>query len=445
MTKRRSLTIEDRIEERLQRNMTYQQIIADLHVSPKRILRVKKLLELSNMAIAPLPIGRPPIINDSITQTIDEMTLNFPKLGGHNLSCYIAQKLGLTISKSTVNRIRQSLHYRFQSPRQQPFLTEKQMEKRIEFATAQLKGPINWSSNVILSDESRFGLEDDSQRIWVKRGTYNKQSFRQKSKVAKSIMVWGAISKGWRSPLVVITGNLNSQGYIDLLDENKIFQQLDDHFGKKQYYFEQDGAPPHRSKLSVTWIEERANLISQWPPNSPDLTGIENIWAIMKQKISGYEVQSITELKEHLQREWWAIPQTTIDAILASTPQRFQLVINENGRSIGHLLHRASIKKLEGFKRKEEDQMKREEVQLIEEREDYQLSDDCQPNENVEDQRQVNDRIEILMILPRSNPPKALVEFSGKRNTQELIPLDQLKKIAPEEYLKFLESKIVTY
>ena len=39
-------------------------------------------------------------------------------------------------------------------------------------------------------------------------------------KYNKGIMVWEAIRKGWHSPLVLVKGKLNAQGYIDLLADN---------------------------------------------------------------------------------------------------------------------------------------------------------------------------------------------------------------------------------
>ena len=52
--------------------------------------------------------------------------------------------------------------------------------------------------------------------------------------------------------------------------------------------FQQDGAPAHTSKLSQEWC--RLNLPAYWakevwPGNSPDLSPIENLWAVVKQDI----------------------------------------------------------------------------------------------------------------------------------------------------------------
>ena len=53
--------------------------------------------------------------------------------------------------------------------------------------------------------------------------------------------------------------------------------------------FQQDGAPAHTSKLNQEWC--RLNLPAYWakevwPGNSPDLSPIENLWAVVKQDIS---------------------------------------------------------------------------------------------------------------------------------------------------------------
>ncbi len=107
-------------------------------------------------------------------------------------------------------------------------MTEKNIEDRKSFCETQLNGTINWEENVIFSDESRFCQRDDSRRVWVKRGVYNLSTFTNEKKYEKGIMVWGSIGKNWISPLIRVDGTLTADGYIKLLQDNNIFESLDE-------------------------------------------------------------------------------------------------------------------------------------------------------------------------------------------------------------------------
>ena len=42
---------------------------------------------------------------------------------------------------------------------------------------------------------------------------------------------------------------------------------------------QQDNAPAHNSILSKTWFSENGlEILENWPPNSPDINIIENVW-----------------------------------------------------------------------------------------------------------------------------------------------------------------------
>ena len=48
--------------------------------------------------------------------------------------------------------------------------------------------------------------------------------------------------------------------------------------------FQQDGAPAQTAKMIQNWLITRSKVI--WPPNSPDLSPIENLWSVMKDTVS---------------------------------------------------------------------------------------------------------------------------------------------------------------
>jgi len=54
-------------------------------------------------------------------------------------------------------------------------------------------------------------------------------------------------------------------------------------FRNREGMFRQDGARAHTSKAKIAWLDTNIKHIppEDWPPNSPDLSPIENVWSIM--------------------------------------------------------------------------------------------------------------------------------------------------------------------
>jgi hypothetical protein len=74
----------------------------------------------------------------------------------------LAQKIsdmtGITISHSSISKIRNLLKFRYQKPHIRQELTPAQIVKRMSFCESNIVNEIDWGSDAIISDESRFGL-----------------------------------------------------------------------------------------------------------------------------------------------------------------------------------------------------------------------------------------------------------------------------------------------
>ena len=91
-------------------------------------------------------------------------------------------------------------------------------------------------------------------------------------------MVWGTISHKGVGKLVRIDGNLNADGYIELLEDN--LEESIEKMGMtgERWIFQQDGAPCHTAKKVKDWFEANEVPVMSWPAQSPDLNPIgENI------------------------------------------------------------------------------------------------------------------------------------------------------------------------
>ena len=129
----------------------------------------------------------------------------------------------------------------------------------------------------------------------------------------------GAISKTFNRKIFLFTENLTSHKYLNILDE-----QLKN---ETNYVYQDDNDPKHRSKIVTKWKTDNNIISLEWPSNSPDLNPIENIWAILKNKIRKIKHNTITEFKENIIKFWNDIPNEHIVNTINSMPKRINEVI----------------------------------------------------------------------------------------------------------------------
>ncbi|KAI6650011.1 hypothetical protein LOD99_6226 [Oopsacas minuta] len=137
------------------------------------------------------------------------------------------------------------------------------------------------------------------------------------------MMVWvGMTSNGW-TPLIFPHGVKINQ----IINRNTILETVvkpwaKNHFGNRQWTFQQDSAPAHKAKDTNACC--RANFpgfisSEEWPPRSPDLNLLDlSIWTILEDKVDLKKYQSIEELKGTLTREWEKIPEDHLRASIDS-------------------------------------------------------------------------------------------------------------------------------
>ena len=89
--------------------------------------------------------------------------------------------------------------------------------------------------------------------------------------------------------------------------------------------FQQDGAPAHNAAKTQEWC--RANLPGfwekgVWPGNSPELSPIENLWAIVQGELDKMEpATSEQTLVSNLQKAWRRISAETLDNLMCGMPE----------------------------------------------------------------------------------------------------------------------------
>ena len=97
--------------------------------------------------------------------------------------------------------------------------------------------------------------------------------------------------------------------------------------------FQQDGDSKHTAKIVKDWLNTQSFQKMQWPAQSPDLNPIENLLALLKKRLAGYDnaPKTLDELWSRVRTEWSNIPHDLIEKLVESMPRRINSVIKAKG------------------------------------------------------------------------------------------------------------------
>lgn len=140
----------------------------------------------------------------------------------------------------------------------------------------------------------------------------------------------GGISTLGMTTLHTIRGTLNSQKYQELLKNHK--KEIKKMFGRKKWFFQQDGATCHRAKKSVRYIEENLTRhIIPHPAQSPDFNPIELVWAQMKRLVQAKKPKTQRELETAVFQTWDKLKIKFIRDCIKNLKKKLQKAIDKDG------------------------------------------------------------------------------------------------------------------
>ncbi|KAJ3447096.1 transposable element-related [Anaeramoeba flamelloides] len=277
-------------------------------------------------------------ITEELIQIVQEKTTENRKSTCRKLSSFIKNNHQNVISSpTTIFRIRKKIGFDYKPPRIRQRLNETQIGKRLLFAHDHLSLKTDWT-RVVFSDESWFFINSRNKRIWRKRGENDDSCFINKSNYDTKILIWGAFGYFFQSQLIILDSSVNSEIYIEnCIKGSKLIKRANREYGKFDWTFMQDGARPHTSKFSMNYLRKKCKVLDPWPPNSPDLNPIENLWAIMDSHLEKNRPTNVENFIEVLYNVWEKLKWETLENLIKSMEKRILLVIQEDGGPINSL------------------------------------------------------------------------------------------------------------
>ena len=146
-------------------------------------------------------------------------------------------------------------------------------------------------------------------------------------------MVCGAFVATTKAPLIFIPPKARkAANFIENVYKPGLIPFLHQHDPNRScnLVLMEDSAPVHKAKLSDDFRHNKnITRLPNWPPQSPNLNPIENVWKVLKNNIQEfYHPRSISEMQHCLKLPWDDFPRQVLLNLIESMPESMQAVID---------------------------------------------------------------------------------------------------------------------
>jgi hypothetical protein len=214
--------------------------------------------------------------------------------------------------------------------------TDEDIRKRLSFA----EGYKNWTTEqwerVLFSDEKKFLGKGFSGRVYVRRppgDALNPQYTVDKRPHPVKVNVWGCFSASGVGYSYIFNEKLNAKLLKTIFSTHLVSsaQLLFPQHPPQQWWYLQDNDPKHTSRMIHSWLHNNGISCIDFPPYSPDLNPMENVWNEMARRVEMRQAESIEQLQNIVAEEWTTTSIEFLVKLAHSMPKRCTAVIEAKG------------------------------------------------------------------------------------------------------------------
>lgn len=305
--------------------------------------------------------GRKPLLNAAVAARAHELLMSNEHGGAKSvgLLLHTSGMVSKPVDRRTVTRavrniaLEEGHTLRALRGKPQKMLTEKNREKRLAFCKDNLGR--GWG-NVMFTDRKKFPFSYPGVKVqavsWVRAGM-RRQALTVNH--ANVVNLYAGITKSGVTKVHIVAGttghkttfkngkgqeakNITKQEYQNVVESTFLpeGQRLFTNNGIGTWVLQQDNDPTHKAALPAVdqWNTKRGSSVSvlkNWPPNSPDLNPIENLWGYLQTKLDARGCKSFKEFRAAVEIEVKAIPTDYFSKLVGSMPTRMAECIRLEG------------------------------------------------------------------------------------------------------------------
>jgi transposase len=235
-------------------------------------------------------------------------------------------KQGVTCSRATLhNRIKED-GLKSGVAMRKPLLTPRHREQRL--AWAQDHKEHDWNST-LYADSTTMLTWAYKKKFWYRVG--NRRVIRT-IKLPTTLHIHGSFSSKGFGQLYCYTTSLTAK-LMKRIYTTTVLPTAQNMFGarKRKWTLLEDNCKRQQSNLCKKWKADNKVDRMPFPPNSGDLNPIENVWGLIKNKLSYNRLTSVTALKRAFKREWKLLPTSYAQELCDSMRRRVDAVAAAEG------------------------------------------------------------------------------------------------------------------